>query len=170
MRAAHSPRSARQSPVYRNLLFSKRRRSSRPSVVIKSLSDSFFGAQCLFKRSDSPGKQNALEEAPEADSIPSGEARQRSKPRQRIPGPKGSCDVSNLSDSHRANDSAECHIRRRLNRASSACFGERWRRVMCCGQRETVFVIQIKTAELGFTDSRRVLKHCIEDRLKFARR
>jgi hypothetical protein len=35
------------------------------------------------------GKQNALEEAPEADSIPSGEARQRSKPRQRIPGPKG---------------------------------------------------------------------------------
>ena len=36
-----------------------------------------------------PGKQNALEEAQEADSIPSGEARQRSKPRQRIPGPKG---------------------------------------------------------------------------------
>ena len=36
-----------------------------------------------------PGKQNALEETPEADSIPSGEARQRSKPRQRIPGPKG---------------------------------------------------------------------------------
>ena len=36
-----------------------------------------------------PGKQNALEEAPEADSIPLSEARQRPKPRQRIPGPKG---------------------------------------------------------------------------------
>jgi hypothetical protein len=35
------------------------------------------------------GKQSALEEAPEADSMPSGEARQRSKPRQRIPGPEG---------------------------------------------------------------------------------
>jgi hypothetical protein len=56
-----------------------------------SFSDSLFGAQCLFKRSDSPkrqGKQNALEEAPEADSIPSDEARQRSKPRQRIAGLK----------------------------------------------------------------------------------
>src|ERR1700751_1200219 len=35
------------------------------------------------------GTQSALEETPEADSISSDEARQRSKPRQRIPGLEG---------------------------------------------------------------------------------
>jgi hypothetical protein len=46
------------------------------------------------------GKRNALEEAPEADSIPSGEARQRSKPRQRIPGPEGRATDSAMLEQH----------------------------------------------------------------------
>ena len=45
-------------------------------------------------------KRNALEETPEADSIPSGEARQRSKPRQRIPGPKGRAADSAMLERH----------------------------------------------------------------------
>jgi hypothetical protein len=55
-----------------------------------------------------PGKQNALEEAPEADSIPSGEARQRSKPRQRIPRPKGRAADSAMLERH-APRFAEAH-------------------------------------------------------------
>jgi hypothetical protein len=47
-----------------------------------------------------PGKQNALEEAAEADSKPSGEARQRSKPRQRIPELKGRATDSTLLERH----------------------------------------------------------------------
>jgi len=38
-------------------------------MLIQFFSDSLFEAQCLFKRSDFPGKQNALEEAPEAGSF-----------------------------------------------------------------------------------------------------
>ena len=63
--------------------------------------------QCLFKRSDSrkrQGKHNALEEAPEADSIPSGEARQRSKPRQRIPRPKGRAADGAMLERHAGQD------------------------------------------------------------------
>jgi hypothetical protein len=69
-------------------------------MLIQFFSDSLFEAQCLFKRSDFPGKQNALEEAPEADSIPSGEARQRSEPRQAIPGPKGRAADSAMLERH----------------------------------------------------------------------
>jgi hypothetical protein len=69
-------------------------------MLIQFFSYSLFEAQCLFKRSDFPGKQNALEEAPEAGSIPSGEARQRSKPRERIPGPKGRAADSAMLERH----------------------------------------------------------------------
>ena len=52
----------------------------------------------------SPGKQNAPEEAPKADSIPSGEARQRSKPRQRIPGPSSRAADSAMLERHARRD------------------------------------------------------------------
>ena len=52
----------------------------------------------------SPGKQNAPEEAPKADSIPSGEARQRSKPRQRIPGPNSRAADSAMLERHAGQD------------------------------------------------------------------
>src|SRR5215468_68493 len=60
--------------------------------------------ECLFKRSDFPGKQNALEEAPKADSIPSVEARQRSKPCQRISGFKGRAADSAMLERHAGQD------------------------------------------------------------------
>jgi hypothetical protein len=46
------------------------------------------------------GKQSALEEASEADSTASGEARQRSKPRQRIPGFEGRATDRALLERH----------------------------------------------------------------------
>jgi hypothetical protein len=77
-----------------SLAFRAPMRQSMSSVT--RLSQSYAYLKVRIPR----GKQNALEEAPEADSIPSGEARQRSKSRQRIPGPKGRAADSAMLERH----------------------------------------------------------------------
>src|SRR5262249_60125670 len=63
-----------------------------------------FRSANIYLKFGSQGRQNALEEAPEADSISSGEARQRSKPRKRISGFKGRAADSAMLERHARQD------------------------------------------------------------------
>src|SRR6516165_4916587 len=77
---------------------SRNENADNPSVTRFSERNAYLNARIP------PGKQNALEEAPEADSIPSGEARERSKPRQRIPGFKDRAADSAMLTRHARRD------------------------------------------------------------------
>src|SRR6516165_7239099 len=83
--------SANRKQYAPTLHINSRWNASRPCGVRhigKSFRPSLFGVQCLFKVPDSPTSEEskiALEKTPDGDSAPSGEARQRPKPRQRTP-------------------------------------------------------------------------------------
>ena len=95
---------------YSEVKYARRQLSGRLKYLKRSGTSLSFGTQCLFEFADPHAKENAdplakekqsaLEEASKTDSTASGEARQRSEPRPRIPGLEGRAADSAMLERH----------------------------------------------------------------------
>ena len=88
---------------YSEVKYARRQLSGRLKYLKRSGTSLSFGTQCLFEFADphAKEKQSALEEASETNSTTtSGEARQRSEPRPRIPGLEGRAADSAMLERH----------------------------------------------------------------------